>query len=202
MLPILTHSVSWICCNCGLPNFSSSLFVSFLSPAKKNPFDSLQNLQDHNLLSGSPLKSPFKPPVASTPQKKNLPTSCKTASNHCPPKAKTKNFLSSLVINFGRYLTHKRSFLSTLSTLPDLDIIFGTETWLTSDIRNSELNLNDYDIYRRDRISRSGGGIFICVKKVYKSLLVHKSKDSETIFVKINIPKKKSYYFMLCLQSA
>ena len=32
--------------------------------------------------------------------------------------------------------------------------------------QNSELNLSDYDIFRRDRPDRTGGGVFICVKKI------------------------------------
>lgn len=33
----------------------------------------------------------------------------------------------------------------------DPDIIVLTETWLTKDILNSELNLKNYNIYREDR---------------------------------------------------
>ena len=31
------------------------------------------------------------------------------------------------------------------------DIVIGTETWLKDDIKNTELGLNDYEIYRKDR---------------------------------------------------
>ena len=58
------------------------------------------------------------------------------------------------------------------------DIIFGTETWLTGDILNSELNLNDYDIHRRDRITKTKKkkqkgnwpwwNLYLCKKKIQK----------------------------------
>ena len=57
---------------------------------------------------------------------------------------------------------------------PKSDIIVGTETWLKEDIKNSELLLDDYDIFRRDRPGKCkandkegrdsrGGGVLIAL---------------------------------------
>ena len=48
---IANSSESWICCNCDLPNFSSSLSLSFSS------FDLLQNLPEQDNSDPSPNRS-------------------------------------------------------------------------------------------------------------------------------------------------
>ena len=45
------------------------------------------------------------------------------------------------------------------------DIIGVTESWANSDILNSELALDGYDLFRKDRpVDRSGGGVLLYVK--------------------------------------
>ena len=80
--------------------------------------------------------------------------------------------------------------LESYSKSNPLDIIFGTETWLHSEILNSELNLSEYDIHRRDRTGKKGGGIILCVKKSLNSIFLKKGSKSECIFVKLVVPKK------------
>ena len=38
-----------------------------------------------------------------------------------------------------------------------VDIIALTETWLNDNFLDSELHLNDYNIFRKDRSNRRGG---------------------------------------------
>ena len=45
----------------------------------------------------------------------------------------------------------------------NLDVVIGTESWLSEEINNVEVFRDDYMTFRRDRCSR-GGGVFICVK--------------------------------------
>ena len=57
---LANSSVSWICCQCGLPNFSSTLFNSSISPSD-NSFDPLRT--------PPPSHTPrFRPGISSTPK--------------------------------------------------------------------------------------------------------------------------------------
>ena len=168
-----------------MPSFSSSLFDSYSSLENNNSFEPLQNLNGTTPPLGTPPTSPFKPTESSTPNKP-----CKNASTK-PPKQPARSSLTSICINFRSYLANKDHFINLLNSQSHpIDIIFGTETWLTSAVFNAELDLDEYDIHRRDREGKSGGGVVICVKKIFKSVLIEKSKVSEAIFVKINIPGK------------
>ena len=189
-------TLSWFCRNCGMSNFSfSSSFFDSFTLQDDNSFSPIKNVDCHSPLPlDVPLKSPFLPKGASTPPK-NLNTQenpkIKNITNGSRDTTApiTKNTVTSLNINFQRYMPKRDIFLNLLNSNP-VEIIFGTETWLTDNILNAELNLIDYDIYRRDREDREGGGIMISIKKKFKSTLICKGKFSETIFVKIPIPNK------------
>ena len=46
------------------------------------------------------------------------------------------------------------------------DIILGNESWLTPDIGNNEIFPDNYNVFRKDRITNSrDGGVFQAVKK-------------------------------------
>ena len=107
------------------------------------------------------------------------------------PKSIKSNSVSSVLVNFNS-INNKidlvSNFIYSLTSNHNLDIIFGTETWLKEQTTNSELNLPDYEIYRRDRPDRTGGGVFICVKKSLSSSKIQQGKLSESVFVKIDSP--------------
>ena len=46
----------------------------------------------------------------------------------------------------------------------EADLVWVTETWLTDDVDNCEILNNSYTIYRKDRITRQGGGVMLAVK--------------------------------------
>ena len=70
---------------------------------------------------------------------------------------------------------NKHSFNALLEDLKNedkqVDIFFGTETWLHGKILNPELNLPEYDIMRRDRPMRGGGGVLLGIKKTLDGTL-------------------------------
>lgn len=53
------------------------------------------------------------------------------------------------------------------------EILVFTETWLSPDIINSELFLNNYRVYRTDRVNRRGGGVLLAMKKSISSSFVN-----------------------------
>ena len=138
------RNISWYCDPCGLPNFSSGLFNSSNSINCSNSFGSLSDLP----------RQP-EPCLSSTPK-----------SFLKSPKTKNQVYgLNSLLINFQSYF-NKRAELANLVEETKCDVIIGTETWLTDQIQNSELLLDDFDIFRKDRKTR-GGGVLIAIKKTY-----------------------------------
>ena len=66
------------------------------------------------------------------------------------------------------YKSERRKCLSNFMLLNNFDVICICETWLTTDVNDSELFLANYTIFRSDRVSKLGatshGGTMICVK--------------------------------------
>ena len=71
------------------------------------------------------------------------------------------NHLKILYYN-ARSLLPKLDDLKVLSETQFPDIICVVETWLSSDISDSELEITNYQIFRRDR-DRHGGGVLMYV---------------------------------------
>ena len=190
-------SLSWCCLQCGMPNFTSSFFESLL-PTHKNSFESLEEISlEHET-------SVFHPNYTSTPIKKSK--SCNKSLNspnkpvnsphkpglNPPSKNKTQcsnSILNCLVINF-QSLFSKKEELRYLIDSYKIDIIIGTETWLGFDILDSELPLEEFDIFRHDRTGR-GGGTLLAIKKHLNGELVFKSNNTESLFCKIKVKNNK-----------
>ena len=183
-------NASWHCCNCGIPEFNSSLFDDFrighLHLPSPPPFPTpLATVPPPP----PPYPSPSSPPPPSTPQNRfqTLKVSSPKASNNAPPqRAKPKPFLTSLVINFNSIWNKIHVFASAMAE-DDIDIIFATETHLNGE-KDAELELGEYNLYRRDRpvTGKPSGGVMIGIKKTLDSELVSKGDLAETIFCKIN----------------
>ena len=47
-----------------------------------------------------------------------------------------------------------------------IDVLTMSETWLNSTVTNGEIAIDDYKIYRLDRLHKEGGGVCAFVKKV------------------------------------
>ena len=46
-----------------------------------------------------------------------------------------------------------------------IGMLAGNESWLTPDIKNSEIFLDSFDAVRKDRASDAHGGVFIAFKR-------------------------------------
>ena len=114
-------SYVWICCNCGLPSFSSSFFLSDID--SRNRFEVLSDLtssengSEPNFTTGSPLHSSG--PARSSAKK--------SKADH----------LKILNVNFQSLPSKKVPFLAMLEE-ENPDIVVGTESWLTPAHRNRE----------------------------------------------------------------
>ncbi len=175
-------SMSWICCQCGIPNFATSLF-SAGSLDTMNSFSSLDTVDTDNC----PLTSPL---AASSPHEKSNRTAIdntksfeyghtqKRFNEHKQeskkPKAHgTKPYkpLKTLVINF-QSIRGKTAELNVCLEMDNPDVIIGSETWLDSSVNNSEIFPNTYTVFRKDRPEPSAngvyhGGVLIAVKSEF-----------------------------------
>ena len=85
-----------------------------------------------------------------------------TTSNTFEPK---NTSLKTLVINF-QSMKNKLAEFRLMVSEEKPDIIIGTETWLNPNVKSTELNLDEFDIYRKDREDNKGwGGVILAIKK-------------------------------------
>ena len=154
-----SSQIEWICCQCGVPNFSSSLFSNSIELS--NSFDCLSNISDSNASginittsSSSGLELPSSPLASSSPTKN---------SKQKPKSFKPRQQLKVMVVNF-QGLRSKISDLACCIEQHSPDIIIGTETYLTDNVLNNEL-IPNYTIIRKDRdFSPSKGGILLAFR--------------------------------------
>ena len=81
------------------------------------------------------------------------------------------NKLNCLYTN-ARSIVNKLDELHLYLSEEKPDIVGITETWLNSSIDNSELNVDGYTIFRRDRDSNSkqrGGGVLLLIKEQFNA---------------------------------
>ena len=169
---LASSNISWHCATCGMPNFSSSLFESFMVNTS-NSFYQLSN--------SSVVVSPGLPAFTSSPIKPN-----RTDRNNYYKPRNTKV----LVVNFQRIKSKKEELCHLLDSA-NPNILIGTKTWLRNDISSSELFSEGYNVYRKDRWD-GFGGVLVAVKSDYISELIDTENETESIFIKISLHNNKS----------
>ena len=186
-LPLPLHeSYSWICCQCGIPNFATSLFNT----------TTLDLTNSYSILSASisstELSDIGSPTCASSPVQ---PVSRKDRQK---PKSKynpNKPSLRTVVIN-ARSLRGKPDQLQCVLSSTDPDIVIVTETWLDASIMSSEIFPSDFTAYRKDRKTDTrGGGVLIAVNnRLMSSLENDLDTKCEIVWVKIEIAGVKTLH--------
>ena len=69
-----------------------------------------------------------------------------------------------------RSIKNRQHFILTkeLVMKNDFDIFTISETWLDNTVQDLEVEITTYNIYRLDRLNKSGGGVCAFVKNCYK----------------------------------
>ncbi|CAH8649897.1 unnamed protein product [Dicrocoelium dendriticum] len=99
-----------------------------------------------------------------------------------PPSSRTSNIKNGLRV----ILANVRTLRNKLDEIPLLifeqqpDLIAFTETWLSSDISDSEVHVSGYQLLRCDRFGgRSGGGVIFYTKNYLKAYIVEPDCDKD-----------------------
>ncbi|KAK3096098.1 hypothetical protein FSP39_023212 [Pinctada imbricata] len=165
---VIKTDASWICCSCGLPNFSTSLFESLVVDTS-NTYHSLSSSHDTTCSS----EDPGSPLHASSPIRSK-------AKHKEPPKQRFR--ILSLNIQ------SVRSKMSTFANIVDSsnpDIIVGTETWLRPEIHDAEFTPPGYMVKaRRDRHD-GYGGVFIMTNVNLPCEEIQISTTSEVVAISV-----------------
>ena len=77
-----------------------------------------------------------------------------------------------------------------------------SETWLNSTVPNGEIAIDDYKIFRQDRLHKKGGGVCAFVKKVLKVTIINElTNTSESNFQQlwIKLQNKKMKTIIICV---
>ena len=166
---------SWTCLNCGLPNLGSSFFSESIS-SSRNSFSVLSQAespgQNHPLLTSTPIR--------------RNPQRCKQQ-------------LQVLNLNCQSIISKKVEFQHIVSSTQP-DIICASETWLSSIHKDGEIGdsqdfQENYNIFRKDRQNRKGGGVLLAVKKGINCDRVPELENNcECVWVKLIQPNGKNLY--------
>ena len=163
-------SISWHCCNCGLPNISSSYYDNTRDPV----FVESDSCLDDSDVVGHPIHASS--PVALRQRKK--------------PQAIT---ILSINCNSIRSIRKQGDFLSLIDA-HNPTIILGCESKLSSDIATYECFPKEYEVYRKDRNS-NGGGVFIAIdKKLTSKHETSLNRDCETVWASIQLANTQKLF--------
>ena len=93
----------------------------------------------------------------------------------------------------------KPAQLKNLVSSFQADVVIGSESWLNSSIKSSEVFPDGFNAYRRDRPDGRGGGVFLLVSQQYEShqpeeLTVDSNVDCEAVWVKVKVLGSSDLY--------
>ena len=114
-------------------------------------------------------------------------------------KSKTKktvlNHPLRILIMNCQSIKNKKAEIHAVIDSAKPDIILGNESWLTPEIKNSEIFPDSFDAIRKDRVGDAHGGVFIAFRR---DLLCTETPeldtDCEIIWCKLNIIGCRTLY--------
>ena len=180
-------SYSWLCDNCGMPNFSTTFVENLGGFDLSNSFDLLNNeSQSHSFgdLDASNLSKPSDPIYCSSPKADRRHSSAKPNK---ATKTKPKHVTNLKIINMNcrSVRANLPTFEAVLAT-QNPDIVIGTESWLNNSIASGEVFPSYFNVFRHDRQTSEGGGVFIAVKNTLVASVECKLQtDCEILWISI-----------------
>ena len=174
-------SMSWLCCECGLPNISPSVFHTLSGISTSNSFSCLSDTT-----SSHDSSTDLGPPIATSSPNVDSGGNARNAGH-----SRQKRKLKAIVLNCDG-LSNKLPNLETLIDQHSPDIIFGTESHLKSSIFTAEIKPPGFITFRKDRLHTTKGGVFIMVRDDLIATECNViATDAELIWVEIHIQGHK-----------
>ena len=189
LVEFMNTSCLWICSDCGLPSFSSSLLDSPNIAETSNSFSAIGSSASSTSAWDMSLD-----PSDCTIHSKDLP-SISTPINH-RQRQKVNHKIEIMTINCRSLRSDsKRSAFTALVDTYKPDIINATETHLDSSVFSAELGLDNYDVFCKDR-NIHGGGVLIAVKNnlIASRELELEREELESVWCKLQISGSKTLY--------
>ena len=197
-------SNEWYCFKCGTVNLDCFTYHSFCSDTTSSFVSSAAaTTSSENSIPSPPLDS-FSPPSRCSTPKISQPLSAHTPQN--VPNVSASSSENSLIRpseTFGNLrilnincqgIRNKISEFKSLLNYTKPDIVCGTESWLTKEVRSSEVFPSDFQVFRKDRDS-IGGGVFILVKNNLVAVELDDHQPScEIIWIKLKLRKAKEMF--------
>ena len=180
----LDHSsVVWVCTNCNSKNYTTSLFdYARDSLGKSSHTNQYSLLPDDTSLDS--LDESVMPKCESSPKTRK------------PSRQKGQPIR---LINVNcQSLSSKGGAWKNLLDSCKPDIVIATETWLNIGIGDAELEMENYQIYRRDRETGHGGGVLIAVCKSLDSTRVPAKTNAEILWVRVLLTGQPDLFVGAC----
>lgn len=107
------------------------------------------------------------------------------------PVTQSKTSIPSLLLSNVCHIGNKVDELQGVAGINNASIAIVTESWLTSVTPLSSISIGEYNIYRKDRNNRQGGGVVVYVKNYLRSkrLSEFENEDKEVLWLKLFPPR-------------
>ncbi|WAR01729.1 hypothetical protein MAR_008287 [Mya arenaria] len=169
----------WKCTICENVNIALNSTPSLDSLEAPNPFESLNQSNSSDLS--------FSMAHTSTPKRNNEPKSQKSKMS---TKNNIKRSIKVLVVNCRSIVDKKHEF--------------STESWLKPKRHTNEIFDPDlgYTIFRRDRVTHAGGGVFIAVRDcIIAQEMPELQSNCEYLWIKVDLVGNKPLIYRCILQT-
>ena len=107
------------------------------------------------------------------------------------PVTQSKTSIPSLLLSNVCHIGNKVDELQGVAKINNASIAIVTESWLTSEAPSSSMSIGEYNIYRKDRNNRQGGGVVVYVNNYLRSKRLSdlENEDKEVLWLKLFPPR-------------